>query len=156
MKTNKSEVIFLILSIITVALTGGIYLVFGNSSHTNQANFSSQKPQQTALQKAKKMVSRLEDKQTQEDLDAAQEAVDKVKEAEEQETLQKRIEAVTAELNAQAEAEKAVAAAEANQTLENLHAAQDAVNIVSNSSRKAALQKRIEAVSAALAAALGG
>ncbi|MEX2783839.1 peptidase [Streptococcus sp. H49] len=152
MKNNKSEVIYLILSIITIALAGGIYLVFGNNSSTNQANFTSQDTKVTAEKKAEKLVSRLEDKQTQEDLEAAQKAVDKVEEEKTKASLQKRIEAVETELSAQEGAEKAVAAAEANQTLENLHAAQDAVNIVSNPERKAALQKRIEAVSAALAA----
>lgn len=160
MKRSKSEVTYLILSIILVALAAGIYLIFGNS----QTKASSTEPTSSSVasssttseeeleEKAKASLAEAQDKRTSEAITNAQAAINKLSDEAKKIDLQSQLDAISAEINNESNAESAVAAAEAEQTSANVTAAQDAVDTVTNQDVKDQLQTRIDAVANAISA----
>ena len=158
MKTSKSEIVYLILSILMVALAGSVYFLFGNRNNATNSSVvtkqvsteQSTHSESKELSAAKAAVEALESNPSQENLTAAQEAIKSVKDDVKKTELQIRIDTVSAELTNETAAEEAVKAAENSQTTVNVTAAQETVDALTNNSKKAEHQARLDAVSKAI------
>ncbi|SFR80899.1 hypothetical protein SAMN05216416_1644 [Streptococcus equinus] len=159
MKASKSEVTYFILSIILIAFAGGIYLFFGNTK-TNTSNsqpkssISSSSSSQADLEaKAQELLSAAQANPSAEAVTNAQAAINKISDEAKKTDFQSQLDAVSAEVTNQTNAENAVKTAEDNQTSDNVAAAQAAIDVLTNQATKDQLQARLDAVSNAIAAA---
>ena len=159
MKASKSEVTYFILSIILIAFAGGIYLFFGNtktntSSSQPKSSISSSSSSQTDLEaKAQELLSAAQANPSAEAVTNAQAAINKISDEAKKTDFQSQLDAVSAEVTNQTNAENAVKTAEDNQTSGNVAAAQAAIDVLTNQATKDQLQARLDAVSNAIAAA---
>lgn len=159
MKASKSEVTYFILSIILIAFAGGIYLFFGNtktnmSSSQPKSSISSSSSSQTDLEaKAQELLSAAQANPSAEAVTNAQAAINKISDEAKKTDFQSQLDAVSAEVTNQTNAENAVKTAEDNQTSDNVAAAQAAIDVLTNQATKDQLQARLDAVSNAIAAA---
>ena len=159
MKASKSEVTYFILSIILIAFAGGIYLFFGNtktntSSSQPKSSISSSSSSQTDLEtKAQELLSAAQANPSAEAVTNAQAAINKISDEAKKTYFQSQLDAVSAEVTNQTNAENAVKTAEDNQTSDNVAAAQAAIDVLTNQATKDQLQARLDAVSNAIAAA---
>lgn len=159
MKASKSEVTYFILSIILIAFAGGIYLFFGNtktntSSSQPKSSISSSSSSQTDLEaKAQELLSAAQANPSAEAVTNAQAAINKISDEAKKTDFQSQLDAVSAEVTNQTNAENAVKTAEDNQTSDNVTAAQAAIDVLTNQATKDQLQARLDAVSNAIAAA---
>ena len=83
----------------------------------------------------------------------AQAAINKISDEAKKTDFQSQLDAVSAEVTNQTNAENAVKTAEDNQTSDNVTAAQAAIDVLTNQATKDQLQARLDAVSNAIAAA---
>ncbi|HFI2439104.1 TPA: hypothetical protein ACGOYD_002235 [Streptococcus suis] len=107
------------------------------------------------LIKTESLVAKAEKDKTKEAVAAAKTEVDKVTDEAKKSAFQKRLDVISAEIAAKeqlAKAEAAVKNAEDDQTRENVTAAQAEVDKVTDATKKAELQKRLDLVSNAIAA----
>ncbi|MBM7636744.1 hypothetical protein [Streptococcus saliviloxodontae] len=148
MKSSKSEMIFLFLTIVVVGLSAATYMVFGHQKApvTSQQTSPSTTNTASSVATAEESVKSLEDNQTQDNLTLAQGAVSALTDAASKARLQARIDAVSLELTNQASANASVAAAEASPNTTTITNAQAAIDAVGNSSVKASLQARLDAL----------
>ena len=159
MKASKSEVTYFILSIILIAFAGGIYLFFGNtktntSSSQPKSSISSSSSSQADLEaKAQELLSAAQANPSAEAVTNAQAAINKISDEAKKTDFQSQLDAVSAEVTNQTNAENAVKTAEDNQTSGNVAAAQAAIDVLTNQATKDQLQARLDAVSNAIAAA---
>lgn len=159
MKASKSEVTYFILSIILIAFAGGIYLFFGNtktntSSSQPKSSISSSSFSQVDLEaKAQELLSAAQANPSAEAVTNAQAAINKISDEAKKTDFQSQLDAVSAEVTNQTNAENAVKTAEDNQTSDNVTAAQAAIDVLTNQATKDQLQARLDAVSNAIAAA---
>lgn len=160
MKTSRSEVTYLILSIILIAFGAGIYLIFGNnyastsSSQTTTAVSSSSSTSEEDLEaNAEALLAEAQANPTSEAVTNAQAAINKLSDESKKTDLQSQLDAVSAEVTNESNAETAVATAESEQTSANVTAAQAAIDVLTNETVKDQLQARLDAVSNAIAAA---
>ena len=159
MKASKSEVTYFILSIILIAFAGGIYLFFGNtktntSSSQPKSSISSSSFSQADLEaKAQELLSAAQANPSAEAVTNAQAAINKISDEAKKTDFQSQLDAVSAEVTNQTNAENAVKTAEDNQTSDNVAAAQAAIDVLTNQATKDQLQARLDAVSNAIAAA---
>lgn len=160
MKTSRSEVTYLILSIILIAFGAGIYLIFGNnyastsSSQTTTAISSSSSTSEEDLEaNAEALLAEAQANPTSEAVTNAQAAINKLSDESKKTDLQSQLDAVSAEVTNESNAETAVATAESEQTSANVTAAQAAIDVLTNKTVKDQLQARLDAVSNAIAAA---
>ncbi len=159
MKASKSEVTYFILSIILIAFAGGIYLFFGNtktntSSSQPKSSISSSSSSQADLEaKAQELLSAAQANPSAEAVTNAQAAINKISDEAKKTDFQSQLDAVSAEVTNQTNAENAVKTAEDNQTSDNVAAAQAAIDVLTNQATKDQLQARLDAVSNAIAAA---
>lgn len=159
MKASKSEVTYFILSIILIAFAGGIYLFFGNtktntSSSQPKISISSSSSSQTDLEaKAQELLSAAQANPSAKAVTNAQAAINKISDEAKKTDFQSQLDAVSAEVTNQTNAENAVKTAEDNQTSDNVAAAQAAIDVLTNQATKDQLQARLDAVSNAIAAA---
>ncbi len=160
MKTSRSEVTYLILSIILIAFGAGIYLIFGNnyastsSSQTTTAVSSSSSTSEEELEaNAEALLAEAQANPTSEAVTNAQAAINKLSDESKKTDLQSQLDAVSAEVTNESNAETAVATAESEQTSANVTAAQAAIDVLTNETVKDQLQARLDAVSNAIAAA---
>ena len=159
MKATKSEVTYFILSIILIALAGGIYFVFGNT-HTSTSNsqpktsISSSSSQADLEANAQTLLAEAQANPSAEAISSAQDAINKLSDEAKKTDLQSQLDAVSAELTNRNNAESAVATAESEQTSQNVDAAQAAIDAVGDQATKDQLQARLDAVSNAIAAAV--
>ncbi|QIM46688.1 peptidase [Streptococcus ruminicola] len=159
MKASKSEVTYFILSIILIAFAGGIYLFFGNtktntSSSQPKSSISSSSSSQADLEaKAQELLSAAQANPSAEAVTNAQAAINKISDEAKKTDFQSQLDAVSAEVTNQTNAENAVKTAEDNQTSDNVTAAQAAIDVLTNQATKDQLQARLDAVSNAIAAA---
>lgn len=159
MKASKSEVTYFILSIILIAFAGGIYLFFGNtktntSSSQPKSSISSSSFSQADLEaKAQELLSAAQANPSAEAVINAQAAINKISDEAKKTDFQSQLDAVSAEVTNQTNAENAVKTAEDNQTSDNVTAAQAAIDVLTNQATKDQLQARLDAVSNAIAAA---
>lgn len=160
MKTSRSEVTYLILSIILIAFGAGIYLIFGNnyastsSSQTTTAVSSSSSTSEEELEaNAEALLAEAQANPTSEAVTNAQAAINKLSDESKKTDLQSQLDAVSAEVTNESNAKTAVATAESEQTSANVTAAQAAIDVLTNETVKDQLQARLDAVSNAIAAA---
>lgn len=159
MKASKSEVTYFILSIILIAFAGGIYLFFGNtktntSSSQPKSSISSSSFSQADLEaKAQELLSAAQANPSAEAVTNAQAAINKISDEAKKTDFQSQLDAVSAEVTNQTNAENAVKTAEDNQTSDNVTAAQAAIDVLTNQATKDQLQARLDAVSNAITAA---
>lgn len=159
MKASKSEVTYFILSIILIAFAGGIYLFFGNtktntSSSQPKSSISSSSSSQADLEaKAQELLSAAQANPSAEAVTNAQAAINKISDEAKKTDFQSQLDAVSAEVTNQTNAENAVKTAEDNQTSDNVAAAQAAIDVLTNQATKDQLQARLDAVSNAITAA---
>ena len=158
MKASKSEVTYFILSIILIAFAGGIYLFFGNtktntSSSQPKSSIGSSSSSQADLEaKAQELLSAAQANPSAEAVTNAQAAINKISDEAKKTDFQSQLDAVSAEVTNQTNAENAVKTAEDNQTSDNVAAAQAAIDVLTNQATKDQLQARLDAVSNAIAA----
>ena len=159
MKTPKNEYTYLFLSLVTLALISGLYLTFGrnfgaqtsttsqkttvSSSSTTEKTISEEEQQIIDLEAA---IAELEKTPAAEDLATIQEQVNALTDETKKAEFQTRLDAVAVELENQAAAETAVANAEGYQVPYNAEVAQAAIDLVSNQTKKAELQARLDVV----------
>lgn len=160
MKTSRSEVTYLILSIILIAFGAGIYLIFGNnyastsSSQTTTAVSSSSSTSEEELEaNAEALLAEAQANPTSEAVTNAQAAINKLSDESKKTDLQSQLDAVSAEVTNESNAETAVATAESEQTSANVTAAQAAIDVLTNETVKDQLQNRLDAVANAIVAA---
>lgn len=114
MKASKSEVTYFILSIILIAFAGGIYLFFGNtktntSSSQPKSSISSSSSSQTDLEaKAQELLSAAQTNPSAEAVTNAQAAINKISDEAKKTDFQSQLDAVSAEVTNQTNAENAV------------------------------------------------
>ena len=161
MKNSRSEVTYLILSIILIAFGAGIYLIVGNSyasNSTSQATTATSSSSSTTSEedleaKAASLLAEAQANPTSEAVTNAQAAINKLSDESKKTDLQSQLDAVSAEVTNESNAETAVATAESEQTSANVTAAQAAIDVLTNETVKDQLQARLDAVSNAIAAA---
>ena len=150
MKASKSEVTYFILSIILIAFAGGIYLFFGNtktntSSSQPKSSISSSSSSQIDLEaKAQELLSAAQANPSAEAVTNAQAAINKISDEAKKTDFQSQLDAVSAEVTNQTNAENAVKTAEDNQTSDNVAAAQAAIDVLTNQATKDQLQARAD------------
>ncbi|MBJ8325130.1 peptidase [Streptococcus pacificus] len=160
MKTSKSELVYLILSIIVIAFAGFIYVVFGkthsvastNNSKTVQVETSTETTT-TEVNKddeliaiAQSRITNYQQNPTDDTRNTAQIAIDMINDDTKKQELQTSIDAITNELNNQANAETALVNAEGYQVQSNVDIAQNAINALTDPTKKAELQARLDIV----------
>ncbi len=160
MKNSKSEVTYLILSIILIAFAAGIYLLFGNnyastssSQTTTTVSSSSSASEEDLEANAESLLAEAQANPTSEAVTNAQAAINKLSDETKKTDLQSQLDTVSAEVTNESNAETAVATAESEQTSANVATAQAAIDVLTNETVKDQLQARLDAVSNAIAAA---
>lgn len=167
MKSSKSEFLYFFLSVLVLGALAALYLVFGRNYGSYQVKTSEPTqvstakentereitPEEKQLAELETAIADLEKAPNNEKLTSLQGQVATVADQGKKAELQTRLDAITTELTNQTAAETAVANAEGYQVLYNVEVAQNAINLVTNEGKKAELQKRLDAVSAAIQAA---
>ena len=145
MQKSKKEALYLLLSIFTITLMGGLYLVFGSTSkmpttlrRQEQAIYLT-KQADLAVQAAEKLGTIAA-------TNKAQHAIDRLKASSKKQGLQDRLEAVKATLEQEEAATRAVKSAEDAPSPALKDLAQKAVNELNNFGKKTALQARLDAI----------
>lgn len=145
MQKSKKEALYLLLSIFTITLMGGLYLVFGSTSkmptplRRQEQAVDLTKQADLAVQDAEKLGTIAA-------TNKAQHAIDRLKASSKKQGLQDRVEAVKATLEQEEAATRAVKSAEDAPSPALKDLAQKAVNELNNFGKKAALQARLDAI----------
>lgn len=145
MQKSKKEALYLLLSIFTITLMGGLYLVFGSTSkmptplRRQEQAVDLTKQADLAVQAAEKLGTIAA-------TNKAQHAIDRLKASSKKQGLQDRLEAVKATLEQEEAATRAVKSAEDAPSPALKDLAQKAVNELNNFGKKAALQARLDAI----------
>ncbi|VTS42305.1 lipoprotein [Streptococcus porcinus] len=154
MKQEKTERLFLILSLLTLIIGGTIYVAFAHNyngkpldSHTQKAGKVVKKA--NYLSKAIEAVNLAESSPSLARIETAQKLVNKLKKSETKSGLQEKLDRLSKVVSSEEEAIKAVEEAEKNPTLETVETAQTAINQVNNQAKKTELQNRLDAVTTA-------
>lgn len=145
MQKSKKEALYLLLSIFTITLMGGLYLVFASTSKMPTPI----RRQEQAVDLAKQADLAVQDAEKLGTIAAtnkAQHAIDRLKASSKKQGLQDRLEAVKATLEQEAAATRAVKSAEDAPSPALKDLAQKAVNELNNFGKKAALQARLDAI----------
>lgn len=145
MQKSKKEALYLLLSIFTITLMGGLYLVFVSTSKMP----TPLRRQEQAVDLAKQADLAVQDAEKLGTIAAtnkAQHAIDRLKASSKKQGLQDRLEAVKATLEQEAAATRAVKSAEDAPSPALKDLAQKAVNELNNFGKKAALQARLDAI----------
>lgn len=153
MKLPKSELIYLITSIIVLAFAGVVYLVVGRNNGqvevsqvqtktSSSSNATSTSESNTVV--AEQALTKYEADKTDENYNQAKAEIDKLEDGDAKTKLQERLK----EARAQQTAEAAVTKLEEDPTLANLEAAEKAVAKVTDAVVQKALNDRIDAIRA--------
>lgn len=161
MKTSKSELTYLILSIILIILGGGVYVFFNNhyanminSAKTSALTFSSSTTDEKDLEtKANSLIAEAKSHPTAEAITNAQATIDKLSDGKTKSDLQTQLTAISTEMTNENNAETAVKTAEGEQTSANVDAAQATIDVLTNQTVKSQLQDRLDAVANAISVA---
>lgn len=154
MKISKSEFWYLILSLIFLIASAGIYMTYADKHKIDSQQTSSWKEEAAAdfVAEAEELLKQLEANPNDDLLADTRLAVKRVTDTKIRQAFNDRVAAIeTLQLQIKT-AEEAVAKLESEQTSANLDAAQVAVNAVSLAPKKTELQNRIEAIRANLLA----
>lgn len=167
MKSSKREPLYLVLSILTLIVGVGIDQVYGNrhtisspvaieskttETETTETTKVEQTAQEKALTEALDAVANFEKKPNNQDLPKVQELVTNLQDETKKTELQARLDLLATELANQTAAEQAVVNAEGYQVQYNVDVAQNAINLITNTQQKSALQSRLDVVNAAIQA----
>ena len=161
MKNSRSEVTYLILSIILIAFAAGIYLIFGNTSTNTSASqtttatsaSSSTTSEEELETKAKSLLAEAQANPSSETVNNVQAAINQISDDAKKTDLQSQLDAISTEITNEDNAKNAVATAETQQTSANVTTAQAAIDVLTNETIKSELQSRLDAVSNAMIAA---
>ncbi|HEL0442413.1 TPA: hypothetical protein TVS37_000975 [Streptococcus equi subsp. zooepidemicus] len=145
MRKPTKETHYLIISLLTIAIAGGAYLMFSSLS-PKPATITTQSKGYELLTKAQALVKEAEDNPTKEAIAKAQKAINQLKKTQSKEELQARLTAVNLKHNQEDVAIKVLKAAEDNPSSELKEAAQKAISKLSDEAKKAALQARLDAI----------
>ncbi|CAX00180.1 hypothetical protein [Streptococcus equi] len=145
MRKPTKETHYLIISLLTIAIAGGAYLMFSSLS-PKPAAITTQSKGYELLTKAQALVKEAEDNPTKEAIAKAQKAINQLKKTQSKEELQARLTAVSLKHNQEDVAIKVLKAAEDNPSSELKEAAQKAISKLSDEAKKAALQARLDAI----------
>ncbi|WP_165626947.1 hypothetical protein [Streptococcus equi] len=145
MRKPTKETHYLIISLLTIAIAGGAYLMFSSLS-PKPATITTQSKGYELLTKAQALVKEAEDNPTKEAIAKAQKAINQLKKTQSKEELQARLTAVNLKHNQEDVAIKVLKAAEDNPSPELKEAAQKAISKLSDEAKKAALQARLDAI----------
>ncbi|HEL1205428.1 TPA: hypothetical protein TVL50_001006 [Streptococcus equi subsp. zooepidemicus] len=145
MRKPTKETHYLIISLLTIAIAGGAYLMF-NSLSPKPATITTQSKGYELLTKAQALVKEAEDNPTKEAIAKAKKAINQLKKTQSKEELQARLTAVNLKHNQEDVAIKVLKAAEDNPSPELKEAAQKAISKLSDEAKKAALQARLDAI----------
>ncbi|HEL1149667.1 TPA: hypothetical protein TVK11_000547 [Streptococcus equi subsp. zooepidemicus] len=145
MRKPTKETHYLIISLLTIAIAGGAYLIFSSLS-PKPATITTQSKGYELLTKAQALVKEAEDNPTKEAIAKAQKAINQLKKTQSKEELQARLTAVNLKHNQEDVAIKVLKAAEDNPSSELKEAAQKAISKLSDEAKKAALQARLDAI----------
>lgn len=145
MRKPTKETHYLIISLLTIAIAGGAYLMFSSLS-PKPATITTQSKGYELLTKAQALVKEAEDNPTKEAIAKAQKAINQLKKTQSKEELQARLTAVSLKHNQEDVAIKVLKAAEDNPSSELKEAAQKAISKLSDEAKKAALQARLDAI----------
>ncbi|HEL1182278.1 TPA: hypothetical protein ACHR26_001824 [Streptococcus equi subsp. zooepidemicus] len=145
MRKPTKETHYLIISLLTIAIAGGAYLIFSSLS-PKPATITTQSKGYELLTKAQALVKEAEDNPTKEAIAKAQKAINQLKKTQSKEELQARLTAVSLKHNQEDVAIKVLKAAEDNPSSELKEAAQKAISKLSDEAKKAALQARLDAI----------
>src|SRR3712207_6296 len=145
MRKPTKETHYLIISLLTIAIAGGAYLMFSSLS-PKPATITTQSKGYELLTKTQALVKEAEDNPTKEAIAKAQKAINQLKKTQSKEELQARLTAVSLKHNQEDVAIKVLKAAEDNPSPELKEAAQKAISKLSDEAKKAALQARLDAI----------
>lgn len=145
MRKPTKETHYLIISLLTIAIAGGAYLIFSSLS-PKPATITTQSKGYELLTKAQALVKEAEDNPTKEAIAKAQKAINQLKKTQSKEELQARLTAISLKHNQEDVAIKVLKAAEDNPSPELKEAAQKAISKLSDEAKKAALQARLDAI----------
>ncbi|HEL1074663.1 TPA: hypothetical protein TVE87_000585 [Streptococcus equi subsp. zooepidemicus] len=145
MRKPTKETHYLIISLLTIAIAGGAYLMFSSLS-PKPAAITTQSKGYELLTKAQALVKEAEDNPTKEAIAKAKKAINQLKKTQSKEELQARLTAVSLKHNQEDVAIKVLKAAEDNPSPELKEAAQKAISKLSDEAKKAALQARLDAI----------
>ncbi|KHD45490.1 hypothetical protein ACVRZD_04915 [Streptococcus hongkongensis] len=151
MKQAKTERLFLVLSIITVIIAGGIYFIFGDMGDVKSNDNTTQSVQSVVtknnpLTEAIDLVAEAEKNPSQEAIDQAQKMLDQAKDTSTKKRLQKKLDQVKSNLESYNEAKKAVEDTKNTPTTDNKALAQAAIDKVVLEDKKAELQSQLDAI----------
>ncbi|MGG6832695.1 UNVERIFIED_CONTAM: hypothetical protein KB574_07835 [Streptococcus canis] len=156
MQKKQKEALLLMLSLLSITIAGGVYLIFGSTPQ--QANApTKQEKRLNVLKQADLAVQAAEKLATVAATNQAQHTIDRLKDSSKKQALQERLEFVKARLEQEEAAARAVKSAEdaPSQALKDLaqkavndlsNIGKKAVNDLSNIGKKAALQARLDAI----------
>lgn len=163
MKTSKNELIYLILSIIVIAFASFIYIVFGKNNQTTKIDNTQMTQVETSNEttiednKDNEIINLANDKLTDyrltpndETKASAQSAIDGINDIAKKQELQATLDSLSTEFTNQANAETAVSNAEGYQIQSNVDLAQNAINSLTEQTKKAELQARLDIVIATI------
>lgn len=155
MKSSKNELLYLALTILFLVFAAFIYLTFARQAKpANPSNLSAQvvarQETEKKLQNAKAAVTNAEVNPNDSSLALAMEAVEQISDESKKNELKARLDAVSTEITNQTVATTAVETAEASLATDDLRAAQEAINQVTNEARKNELTSRLTAIATSL------
>lgn len=148
MKSSKSEIFYLILSILTLIAGFIIYRTYGTRytiPHNNIRQETKKASDRTNADVESK-VSEFEKNPTTESFKVAQESLNTIENESTKAELQARLDALKTEVDNQTAAEQAVVSAESYQVQYNADVAQTAIDLITNQSVKEELQTRLNTV----------
>ncbi|MCU9532972.1 GA-like domain-containing protein [Streptococcus sp. CSL10205-OR2] len=159
MKTSKNELVYLILSIIVIAFASFIYIVFGRTNQTTKVDDTQMTQVETSTEtttednKDDELINlaneRLADYRLTPNDDTkavAQTAIDAINDVTKKQELQSTLDTLSTEITNQANAETAVLNAEGYQVQSNVDLAQNAINSLTDQTKKTELQARLDVV----------
>lgn len=151
MKQEKTERLFLVLSVITLILAGGIYFIFGDMANVN-SNENAVQPTHKVVSKnnnlseAVDLIANAEKNPSKDAIEKAQKKLDKLKNTDTKKQLQKKLDQIKSDFETYEKAQKAVEETKNNPTTENKDLAQAAIDKVNDEKKKADLQSQLDAI----------
>lgn len=145
---KRKELIYVGITLLLLLILGVSYLSLNKKtnrqvSSTNLIATSTSQPVPPALEK---LFQNLENDPNQAGLDQAQAAINKLTDNNQKESLQNRLNKIKAKLKLIDSTEKALQSAEKNPSERTIKAAQDAINRITITSKKAEFQKRLNQI----------
>lgn len=151
MKKERSERLFLVLSVITLVIAGGIYVVFGDMANVKSVENAGQPShkvvsKKNSLSESIELVASAEKNPSKDAIEKAQKKLDELKNSDTKKQLQKKLDQIKKRFETYEKAKKAVVEAQSNPTTENKDLAQAAIDKVTDEKKKSELQAQLDAI----------